>query len=105
MAGIKEVIDELKKANTKIIESVSEPAESKPYENYHSCRLSNPGQFDRFARKNCYKKSDGKCVDYIFGIKEGKSEVQSMRYKKSVWDAGAAGSHCKKHGGSFEAAG
>jgi len=81
------------------------PVEVKPYPNEHACRLNDPGKYDKFARKNCYRKSDGKCVDYIFGISGGKSEVQALRYPKSSWTASAASSHCKGRGGTFEAAG
>ena len=31
-------------------------------------------------------------------------EEQSYRYPKDTWSASEAGAHCKKHGGSFEAA-
>lgn len=75
-----------------------------PYENEHSCRLENPDKYDRFARKNCYQKHDGKCIDFIFGIKAGKSEVQAMRYNKDVWTEASAKNHCKDHEGTFEAA-
>jgi hypothetical protein len=67
--------------------------------------LESPGSFTSFARKNCYQKHDNKCIDYIFGIKEGKSKVQAMRYKKDIWTASAARSHCSSHDGSFEASG
>jgi len=75
-----------------------------PYPQEHSCRLENPDKYDRFARKNCYQKHDGKCIDFIFGVKEGKSEVQAMRYDKDVWTEDAARKHCKDHDGFFEAA-
>lgn len=81
------------------------PEEEKPYPNEHACRLKEPGQFDRFARVNCYKKSDGKCVDYIFGIKDNKSQVQALRYRKKIWNAASARKHCASRGGRFEAAG
>jgi len=77
---------------------------SKPYPGEHSCRLHSPGGYDRFARKNCAAKSNGKCIDHIYGIKEGKSELQAMRYKKNIWNASSARSHCQSNGGSFEAA-
>ncbi len=78
----------------------------KPYPNEHACRLADPGKFDRFARKNCYKKHDGKCIDFIFGFpKDGGGELQAMRYGKDVWTASAAKTHCGSHKGSFEAAG
>lgn len=75
-----------------------------PYENEHACRLNDPGKYDRFARKNCYKKSDGKCIDFIFGIKGNKSEVQALRYPKKIWEVAAARAHCKEKDGRFEAA-
>lgn len=76
----------------------------KPYANEHACRLMDPGQFDSFARKNCNAKHDGKCIDFIFGIKAGKSSLQAMRYPKASWTAAAAKTHCGGHSGSFEAA-
>ncbi len=82
-----------------------ENAEEKPYPNEHACRLLPPGDFDRFARKNCFRRSGGKCIDFIFGIKAGKSKTQAMRYKKDVWTASAARSHCSGADGTFEAAG
>lgn len=76
----------------------------KPFPEEHACRLKSPDQFDRFARKNCDQKHDGKCIDVIFGIKEGKSEIQALRYPKGIWTAASARAHCKERGGSFEAA-
>lgn len=78
--------------------------ETRPFPNEHSCRLEDPGKYDRFARKNCEIKHDNKCIDVIFGIKSGKSEIQAMRYPKDIWDESAARNHCKSKGGSFEAA-
>ncbi len=76
----------------------------KPYPTEHSCRISDPGKYDRFARKNCEIKSDGKCIDVIYGIKEDKSEIQAYRYDKEIWTESSAKSHCTEHDGSFEAA-
>jgi hypothetical protein len=76
----------------------------KPYPNEHSCRLEDPDKYSKFARSNCHIKKDGKCIDFIFGINEGKSELQAMRFKKSIWDAEAASKVCKAAGGSFEPA-
>jgi hypothetical protein len=66
--------------------------------------MEEPGQFDRFSRKNCYKRHDGKCIDFIFGVKNNKSKVQAFRFDKQVWTAAAARSYCKNKGGRFEAA-
>jgi ATP-dependent Clp protease, protease subunit len=79
-----------------------------PYENEHSCRLEEPGQYKRFTRGECDQKHDGKCIDVIYGWKtedgEEKSEIQALRYDKEVWTEASARSHCKSRGGMFEAA-
>jgi len=75
-----------------------------PLPNEHSCRLK-PPNYKRYARQNCYKKHDGKCIDYVFGIiSKDKSELQSMRYPKDIWNEKAARAHCKDEGGTFEPA-
>ena len=75
-----------------------------PYPNEHSCRLADPGQFDRFARQMCGQKHNGKCIDVILGIKAGKSQVQALRYMKDMWTEAAARDHCATRDGAFEAA-
>lgn len=75
-----------------------------PYPNEHACRLNDPGKYDRLRRNNCAMKSGGKCLDVIYGVKNNKSEIQAYRYKKTIWTASAARSHCSSHNGSFEAA-
>lgn len=79
-----------------------EQDEGKPFENEFACRLNSPDKYDKFARSNCFKKSDGKCIDYIWGIKGDKSEVQALRYKKKIWTKASAQGHCKGRGGTFE---
>ena len=78
--------------------------EEAAYPSEHACRINSPDKYDKFARKNCYLKSSGKCVDVIFGIKNDKSEIQAFRYSKETWSEMAAKSHCKDMSGSFEAA-
>lgn len=79
--------------------------EIRPYPNEHSCRLQDPGKYEEFARENCHKEHDGKCIDYIFGvISEDESELQAMRYPKDIWTVDAARTHCKDAGGIFEPA-
>jgi len=75
-----------------------------PYQNEHACRLNPPDKYDRFARKNCEQKSDGKCIDVIYGVKGGKSEIQALRYPKTSWSEAAARSHCRGRDGTFEPA-
>lgn len=75
----------------------------KPYPTEHSCRLKR-GDYTRHARDTCQRKVNGKCVDVILGIKEGKSEAVSLRFKSSIWTTQAAASYCRSQGGTFEAA-
>lgn len=94
---------------TKALEEEVEDKELviKPYPNEHSCRLEDPGKYKRFRRKNCEVKSDGKCIDVIYGITKGedeKAERQALRYDKKVWTEASAKTHCKDNDGTFEPA-
>ena len=75
-----------------------------PFPNEHSCRIHSPKEYERFFRQNCKFKHNGKCIDAVFGVKRGKSEIQAMRYPKNVWTASEASSHCKSKKGTFEPA-
>jgi hypothetical protein len=83
---------------------LKEGEELKPYPNEHACRLADPAGFDKFARKNCFRKVADKCVDYIFGIKDNKSQVQSLRFDSKVWTEVGAKAVCERVGGKFDAA-
>ena len=76
----------------------------KPYQHEHACRLNNPDKYDRFARKNCEQKHDGKCIDVIYGIKDEKTEIQSIRFPKDIWTVDAAKKVCSDRKGEFEPA-
>jgi hypothetical protein len=76
----------------------------KPFPNEHACRLESPDSFDKFNRVNNDQESDGKRIDVIYGIKDGKSKIQALRYPKDIWTAESARSHCSGREGSFEAA-
>ena len=47
-----------------------------PYPNEHACRLNDPGKYSQIRRKNCDRKSGGKCIDVIYGRRktDGKSD-------------------------------
>ena len=93
----------------KIFEAFNNDAdvdENKPYPNEHACRLQSPDKYKRIRRQNNWRRSNGKRIDAIWGVKkDNTTELQAMRYPKSVWTAGSAKSHCSGKGGSFEAAG
>jgi len=80
------------------------PPEEKPYPEEHACRLEDPKQFDIIRRQNNAARSNGKRLDFIFGVKAGKSKLQAIRYPKNIWNVDDAQKHCKLREGSFEAA-
>jgi len=75
-----------------------------PLPNYHSCRLK-PPTYDKYAYEKCKVKHDGKCIDFVYGIKQGKSELQSMRFPVDVWSESDARAYCKDKDGTFEPGG
>lgn len=89
---------------SQLIEDIVAPQE-KPYPNEHACRLKEPN-FDSYNRVNNAGKVNGKRIDFIYGIKNGKATIQAIRYPKDVWTASAARAHCNTHNPiSFEPAG
>ena len=49
----------------------------RPYPNEHAARLHDPAQYDSLRREN---DAGGPGIDFIYGIKEGESEVQAIRF-------------------------
>jgi len=81
--------------------------ESKPYPNEHSCRLNDPGKYNKFRRVDGERDHEGKKYDVIYGRKksDNKWEDQAFRYPKKTWPVKSAKAHCKKHKGiKFEPA-
>ena len=77
----------------------------KPYPNEHSCRLESPEKYDTCRRTE--RKHEGKTYNVLTCRRKEdhtKWEEQAYRYPKDTWSASEASSHCKEHGGSFEAA-
>ena len=59
----------------------------RPYPNEHAARLEDPAQYDSLRRVN---DEGGTGVDFIYGIKEGESELQAIRFRSSVFTADEA---------------
>lgn len=60
-----------------------------PYKNEYSARLIDPFEFDDFRRVDNSKDNFGwlpEGVSVVLGIKDGKSKIQSLRFKKDKWD-------------------
>jgi HK97 family phage major capsid protein/HK97 family phage prohead protease len=56
----------------------------RPYPNEHAARLKDPAQYDSLRRVN---DEGGNGVDFIYGIKEGESELQAIRFRSSLFTA------------------
>ena len=76
----------------------------KPYPNEHACRIRESIKGAPTKRKNNARKHDGKYYDIIYQKQKGSWVEQAYHYKKSIWTAAQARSHCKSHSGRFEAA-
>jgi hypothetical protein len=101
---IEEIVADVAKEFDIELDGELKDEEEKPYPNEHACRLK-PPNYPKYARKNCFRRVGGKCVDYIFGIRgPKKSDLQALRFKKATWTAAAARKVCSRAGGSFEAA-
>jgi len=77
-----------------------------PYPNEHACRLRDPGDFQKGSFRRVTRKHEGKEYAVIMGRLKGETTMteQAYRYPKEIWTAAQARSHCKDHGGRFEAA-
>ena len=56
--------------------------EARPYPNEHAARIKDPNQYDGFRRMND-ELGDG--IHIILGLKDGTSEIQSIRFSKDKW--------------------
>lgn len=54
----------------------------RPYPNEHAARLTDPDQYDEFRRE---ENAGGDGIDFIYGIKDGKSEIQAIRFDKNLY--------------------
>ena len=64
----------------KAIQERSAVDSERPYPNEHAARLTDPEQYDSLRREN---DAGGSGIDFIYGIKEGVSEVQAIRFRSS----------------------
>jgi hypothetical protein len=82
-------------------------AGERPYPNEHSCRLKDPGDFEKDSFRRVEREHEGKKYGVIMGKLKGETTMteQAYRYPKSEWSAKEARAHCKDHEGkSFEEA-
>jgi len=73
-------------------------AGARPYANEHAARIHEPSQYDALRRRN---NAGGDGIDFIFGIKEGTSEIQAIRFRTQFFTVDEAKSWLKRN--NFEA--
>lgn len=66
-----------------------------PFANQHAARQTEPGKYDTFRRGHPSGFPAG--VDVIYGIKSGKSEIQSVRFDSSKFTVQQAKDWLKEH--------
>lgn len=66
-----------------------------PYANEHAARIHDPRKYDSFRRRN---NGGGNGVDYIFGIKDGTSEIQAIRFKVEFFTVAEAKAWLERNG-------
>lgn len=64
----------IKKARERAMDEI---IDERPYPNEHAARLKDPDQYDTIRRVN---DEGGPGIDFIYGIKDGKSEIQAIRF-------------------------
>ena len=67
----------------------------RPYPNEHAARLKDPDQYDSLRRVN---DEGGSGIDFIYGIKEGESEIQAIRFRSSQYSPAEARAWLAEHG-------
>ena len=60
---------------------------ARPYPNEHAARLTDPDQYDELRRVNG---EGGEGIDFIYGIKDGQSEIQAVRFDAAQFSADEA---------------
>lgn len=67
---------------------------ARPYANEHAARIHDPRKYDALRRRN---DAGGKGVDFIFGIKDGTSEIQAIRFRVQFFTVAEAKSWLKRN--------
>jgi len=78
----------------KALQDRSAVESERPYPNEHAARLTDPEQYDSLRREN---DAGGSGIDFIYGIKEGTSEIQAIRFRSSQYTPAEARSWLSEH--------
>ena len=78
----------------KALQERSAVESERPYPNEHAARLKDPDQYDSLRREN---DAGGSGIDFIYGIKEGTSEIQAIRFRSSQYTPAEARAWLSEH--------
>jgi HK97 family phage major capsid protein/HK97 family phage prohead protease len=78
----------------KALQDRSAVESERPYPNEHAARLKDPDQYDSLRREN---DAGGSGIDFIYGIKEGTSEIQAIRFRSSQYSPAEARQWLAEH--------
>jgi HK97 family phage major capsid protein/HK97 family phage prohead protease len=78
----------------KALQDRSAVESERPYPNEHAARLTDPDQYDSLRREN---DAGGSGIDFIYGIKEGTSEIQAIRFRSSQYTPAEARAWLSEH--------
>jgi HK97 family phage prohead protease len=87
------------------LRSAGLPDNSKPYPNFHACRIREPDEFDRF--RTASETVDDKPVEVLYGREKesGDWDIASYRLPSGEWTEAEARTFCEDHDGiKFEPA-
>jgi HK97 family phage major capsid protein len=68
--------------------------DARPYPNEHAARLEDPDKYQGFRRKN---DAFGEGIDAILGLKDGKAELQAIRFDKQLFTVAEAKAWLEEH--------
>ena len=68
--------------------------EERPYPNEHAARITEPDQYDSFARD---VEAGGDGIDFIYGINDNGSEIQSIRFDADRYSEAEAQEWLREH--------
>lgn len=68
--------------------------EERPYPNEHAARITEPDQYDSFARD---VEAGGDGIDFIYGINDNDSEIQSIRFDADRYSEAEAREWLREH--------
>lgn len=68
--------------------------EKRPYPNEHAARITDPAKYDEFARD---ENAGGPGIDFIYGIVDGNSEIQAIRFDADRFTAAEAREWLAEH--------